>query len=300
MWRPRFESICRSHPDLVAVFESPASGVLAILLRSTVVPLPEEHEQWIDETRRAARAIIGRLRAAGLRREVVILQWRSPEEIAYVLRAWVCRCEVDPDRLAELSAVVVRLLEDHRYLSSRRAGATAAGPAAQRDLDVVLRSCDRHGLSDWYRHMAPCWLRIEPALRRQLVLRVHRWIVERVLIPLARGDRADVDDLVAGASLGPDGSLAGALEQSIPPVDVEAWRPWIRLVVAALRRALAEPDEKRTATWARWLFFIPLSIPTAGASRPPHGDRRGGSTIRRARVALLAFATLAVALGGRA
>lgn len=115
---------------------------------------------------------------------------------------------------------------------------------------------------------------------------------QRVLIPLARGDGADIDDLVAGGSLAPDGSLASALEQSIPPEDVEVWRPWFQLVVADLRNAPARPDEERTASGARWLFFIPLSIPVTRASFPPPGDRRGRETTRRARVALVGLAVL--------
>ncbi len=171
--------------------------------------------------------------------------------------------------------MVVRLVEDHRYVSSRQAGATRAGSPVQRELDAALAHGDWHGLSDWYRQMAPCWVRIEPTLRRRLVLRIHRLIVERVLIPLARGDGANVDALVAGPSLGPEGSLERALERNIPPADVDAWRPWIQAVLAALHRALAEPDARRTASWARWLFFVPLSIPVSRASRPSPGDRRG-------------------------
>lgn len=148
MWRPRFASICRTYPDLVAVYES-QTGILAFLLRSTIVPLSEEHEQWIDATRRAVRAIVGHLRAAGLRSQVVILQWRSLEEVAYILRTWTRRYEGDAARRAELFAAVARLVEDERYISSRRDGAATAGPTARRDLDPVLRSCaGRHRLSD--------------------------------------------------------------------------------------------------------------------------------------------------------
>jgi len=38
----RYAQACRRHPDLVAVHESP-NGDIALVLRHTLVPLPEEH-----------------------------------------------------------------------------------------------------------------------------------------------------------------------------------------------------------------------------------------------------------------
>ena len=40
MWLDRYSAVCQECPDLVAVYESP-DGRFALLLRQTVVPLPE-------------------------------------------------------------------------------------------------------------------------------------------------------------------------------------------------------------------------------------------------------------------
>src|SRR5204862_143444 len=40
----RYAQACRRHPDLVAVHESP-NGDIALVLRHTFVPLPEEHAE---------------------------------------------------------------------------------------------------------------------------------------------------------------------------------------------------------------------------------------------------------------
>ena len=42
IWEDRYIEVCRRHPDLVAVYESPR-GRLALLLRQTLVPLGPEH-----------------------------------------------------------------------------------------------------------------------------------------------------------------------------------------------------------------------------------------------------------------
>ena len=59
IWDDRFAEVCRRHPDLVAVYESPR-GRLALLLRQTLVPLGPEHFEWLAETRATARAVIAR------------------------------------------------------------------------------------------------------------------------------------------------------------------------------------------------------------------------------------------------
>src|SRR5205807_5979018 len=60
----RYAQACRRHPDLVAVHESP-NGDIALVLRHTFVPLPEEHAEWRRAPRPAARDPLGDLRGAG-------------------------------------------------------------------------------------------------------------------------------------------------------------------------------------------------------------------------------------------
>ena len=104
-----------SHPDLVAVYASRA-GRLALLLRQTLVPLPEERDPWLRETRAATRAVVGGLRAAGWRHPCLVLQWRPLGQVARVLRRWRCVYEADPGRRAALTRVVEGRLADRRFL----------------------------------------------------------------------------------------------------------------------------------------------------------------------------------------
>ena len=46
-----------------------------------------------------------------------------------------------------------------------------------------------------------------------------------------------------------------------PPDDETFWRPWIRLVVNDLERALRRPIGDWNQAWARWLLLIPYSVP---------------------------------------
>jgi hypothetical protein len=108
-----------AHPDLVAIFQS-RRGRIALLLRQTLVPLPEERSRWLNETRGAARAVIAGLRARGFTGPLVVLQWRSFGQTAEVLRGWRCRYDGDPVRRAELTRVVERRLADQRYLDALR------------------------------------------------------------------------------------------------------------------------------------------------------------------------------------
>ncbi len=110
----------------------------------------------------------------------------------------------------------------------------------------------------WYRDMTPCWMTAEPFRRRRLILRTHRWIAERVLEPLAHGQEPFVVDLEA------HGVLAQSLTRTIPPPELEAWQPWVRLALADLRQALASTPSPRSEKWVRWLFLIPYSIPVHG------------------------------------
>jgi hypothetical protein len=267
MWREEYDVVCRQHRDLVAVFESDG-GRIGLLLHHTVVPLLEEQELWLDETRRASRRLIAALRGAGLRAPVIVLQWRALDEVAHILRAWRTRYEGGRGRLGELTAVVARVIEDRRFVAARR-----TPPPLRRDSGLAVTGPEvRMALSEWYRDMTPSWLAIEPPIRRLLVLRTHRCIVERVLLPLAWRDGPATDDLVPDRALAPDGPLAQVLLQAVPAPAVEAWRPWVRLVVADLRAALVWPAPRRDASWVRWLFLIPYSVPV---SRPllPEGDR---------------------------
>ena len=88
MWNGELASVCRRHPDLVAIYEAPDGG-LALLLRQTLVPLHEERGRWFNETRRAARAVVTSLRAAGVTDDVSVLQWRQLADVAAVLTGWL-------------------------------------------------------------------------------------------------------------------------------------------------------------------------------------------------------------------
>jgi hypothetical protein len=263
VWREQYGVVCRAHSDLVAIFES-NNRPLALLLRHTLVPLPEEQKIWLADTRRAARAVIGSLRSAGLRGPVLVLQWRSLDEVAHVLRAWRCRFVADDARRDEIARVVFRLLDDRRFISTKRAAAPVPDLVGlSRGLPVPRRS-----LSGWYRLMTPTWCTAEPPIRRQLILRTHRWIVERVVRPLSRGADPWVADRRLGGGLAPD-SLAQALARSLPPAEANAWRRWIELTVTDLDRALARPGRPCTSGWLRWLFLIPYSVPVGpGSPRP--------------------------------
>ncbi len=111
------------------------------------------------------------------------------------------------------------------------------------------------GVARWYRDMTTCWMSAEPLRRRRLVLRVHRWIADRVLAPMARGQEPEIADLAV------DGVLAMTLTAMIPPRRLGAWRGWISLTLSDLRLALAQPPGVRDEAWARHLFLIPYSIP---------------------------------------
>jgi len=124
------------------------------------------------------------------------------------------------------------------------------GRAAAGDLSPTLLN--------WYRDMTPCWLAVEPQVRRRLILQTHEWIVEGVLLPMARGEQPETADL------GPTGRLVWRLVRVVPPGELDVWKAWIRLTVNDLQRALAWPASRRREAWARWLFAIPYSIPVTG------------------------------------
>jgi hypothetical protein len=267
MWSAELASVCRRHPDLVAIYQAPDGG-LALLLRQTLVPLHEERGRWFNETRRAARAAVASLRAAGVTEDVSVLQWRSLADVAAVLTGWLCCYLGDPERCAQLSDIVGARLADSEPAASAPHGASGDGRlrAAARAISPTLLQ--------WYRDMAPCWLAVEPQLRRRLILRTHQWIVERVLLPMARGEPPATADLV------PTGRLVWRLVRVVPPDELDVWKVWIRLTLTDLQRALAWPASRRTEAWARWLFAIPYSIPVAGRRArdvlPRSAGRHGG------------------------
>jgi len=150
--------------------------------------------------------------------------------------------------------------------SPRVAGGADAGPVDQ-------------ALIAWYRNMAPTWLGAEPIVRRQLILRTHRWIVECVFAP---GDGSTDAPTQAPAlstvvdQLAPTGQLAQALVATVPAGELPRWKLWIRLVLADLRRALSWPASERNGAWGRWLFLIPYSIPVRQPDVPSLTARLNG------------------------
>jgi hypothetical protein len=231
-WSERHTTACAGCPALAAVYEAP-DGRLALLLRHTIVPLPEEREAWLEATGRAADDVAAVLRKAGLTRRYVVAQWQPFEEVAAIFDSWRCRYLGDPERCRQLAAVVERFVVDYEAVPAQPTGPISA----------------------WYDDMAACWLAADPPLRRSLILRAHRFIAERVLLPLSRGVAVEPEDLE------PDGPLARLLLRAVPAGDVARWRPWIDLVLTDMRRALAWPPSRRDQSWARWLFLIPYSIP---------------------------------------
>lgn len=235
LWQGPYRSICRRYPDLVAVYESP-SGRLAMLLRHPLVPRFEERTVWRLDVKHSAQAIIAGLRTAGLdpKTSIMVLQGRPPQQVTRVLRHWACRYDgQEPHWEAQISPPI-------------------AGGGDPPNADSLLVD----GLTLWYHDMAPCWLSVDPLIRRRLMLRTHRWLVERVIATLAEGERLPIEDLV------PTGPLAWLLVRVVPQGELDSWKSWIRLLLADLRRALAWPEPRRTEAWVRWLFLIPYGLPT--------------------------------------
>lgn len=274
IWEDRFTEVCRRHHDLVAVYESPR-GRLALLLRQTLVPLGPEHFEWLAETRATARAVIADLRVAGFDGATVVLQWLPFGDVASIVSRWVRRWDGDQVRRMQLLAVVDSHLADQRFLDGQAYRAQPAGESAalqpvpsgdpiapgEPDAGVAgspsgLADGRLTDLRDWYARMAPCWLAIEPPLRRRLVLQTHAWIAERVLSDTTQ------EPAPASSGLEHDGVLTRLLQHLVAREDRAAWGPWIELVRVDLQRALTRPPARRTEAWARWLFFIPYSVPT--------------------------------------
>jgi len=262
MWLDRYSTVCRECPDLVAVYESP-DGRLALLLRQTLVPLPEEFSSLRRATRSAARAVAGKLRAAGFHGGFMVLQWQPLGTAASAMKNWPCRYDANPARRTQLAAVAERYAADERYLASHVQSRRRITPQALGASPPFASSTELHALQAWYDAMAPSWLGVEPLLRRALVLKTHRWIAERILIPAADG-RTPPFEIRQGIS-----ELGGALEEMIPPDDRAVWSVWVGLVVGDLERALRRPTDDWNQAWARWLLLIAYSVPVPRERRAP-------------------------------
>jgi len=281
IWEDRFIEVCRRHRDLVAVYESPR-GRLALLLRQTLVPLGPEHFEWLAETRATARAVISDLRVAGFDGATVVLQWLPFGDVANIVSRWVRRWDGDQARRSQLLTIVDSHLADQRFLDTQAyrsqpaeepalhlvASAEPGEPGEPREADAdpvesppILGDGRLSELREWYARMAPCWLAIEPPLRRRLVLQTHAWIAERVLNDTSQ------EPAPASAGLEHNGVLPRLLHHLVAREDRAAWGPWIELVRVDLQRALTRPPARRTQAWARWLFFIPYSVPTPRRAR---------------------------------
>jgi hypothetical protein len=295
MWDERFAEICRRHPDLVAVYES-GRGRLGLLLRQTLVPLDAERVEWLVETRGVARRLIGELRAGGFTGGTVVLQWLPIHDVARIVARWIRRWDGDPARRSRLLSVVERRLTDERFLASRTRHARTAvesaaaamaireeSPAEPKSVPTIGAVLDQAGLDAlkaWYAAMAPCWLAIQPARRRRLVLQTHVWLADLALADPVGGPAR------ALAELGPDGSLVRALRRLVTGDDPVAWRGWIDGVRDELASALERPLAQRTQLWARSLFFIPYraAAPRRPVDRAPLEAATWTATPRRAKM----------------
>jgi hypothetical protein len=240
MWLDRYSAVCRECPDLVAVYEAP-EGRLALLLRQTLVPLPEEVSSLRRSIRGAAHAASGKLRAAGFRGGLLVLQWQPLETVAAAMREWSCRYVGDPARRAQLAAVVERYADDERYLVGHMRSRRRATPRAVKAAPPFATAAELRRLQSWYDAMAPTWLGVEPLLRRALVLKAHRWIAEHILIPAAGGQLTPSEARQTITRLG------FALIEMIPPDDRAAWSVWVgpRPATSSARCAARAPSGTR-------------------------------------------------------
>ena len=262
MWDERFAEVCRRHPDLVAVYES-SRGRLGLLLRQTLVPLSAEQVMWVNETRTRARAAIHDLRAAGFEGGTLVLQWLPIEDVARIVARWVRRWDGDAARRS--AAAGGRRPPAHRSTLSGRPAAAGSPPGDDRGRCCVARV-----------HARSKRVQRSRAGFTQGLVRDDGAVLARHPTGPAPSSRL-ANARVAGrpwrcpirstgragplTELGPHGSLARALERLVPAGEAAAWRRWIDHVREDLARALGRPPAQRTQAWARWLFFIPYSIP---------------------------------------
>jgi hypothetical protein len=237
-WTELHDAISAGHSALVAVHESPR-GQLALLLRHGLVPANGQRQAWRRQTRYAARAIVRDLRAAGVRRRMLIVQWLPPSRARRVLDGWRLLWQGDPLLASQLRAAARRRAADARFLASR---------AVQHRRG---RHARRKSIEQWYGDLAPLWLGLRPAVRRELVLQTHVWITERL--------RAS--ELATACDEAEYGALSHRLQRLVPPDDRDLWAGWIETVVTTLLRAFDRPPEVRDARWARALFLAACRVP---------------------------------------
>lgn len=163
-WSATHLMACRAEPDLVAVYES-QDGSLALLLRHTITPLAEERRLWARGTRRAAAAIIRRLREEELEGRFVVLQWLPLDEVARILRHWTCRYEGDSDRRAQIARVVEGRLADRAFLASVRTRTDGA--------DGWIRGERDEGMASLIPSRTPMRGRMKRRVRRSGQPRIH-------------------------------------------------------------------------------------------------------------------------------
>src|SRR5262245_18437122 len=276
IWLDRYSAVCPDCPDLVAGYEGPG-GLIALLLRQTLVPLPEELASVRRLTPNAARTASSKLRAAGFRGGFMVLQWQPLETVASVLRAWPCRYEADPARRAQLTTVAERYAADERYLATQAQSRRRVPSRSVGALPPFATASELHGLQSWYDAMAPTWLGVEPLLRRALLLKTHRWIAEHILIPAADGRTAPFEIRQTINRLG------WALLEMIPPDDRAVWSVWVGLVIGDLERAMRRPSADWSQAWARWPLLIAYSVPVPGEPPAPISRTAGRRRSRSAR-----------------
>ena len=259
----------RRHPDLVAVFEG-AGGQIAILLRHTLVPLPQERRIWLDETQRAARQIASALRRPWRSAQVLVLQWLPLEDVLRIVHGWRCILDVDVRRRHQLTRVAEQYVSDQRFTAaaSETGEKGLTDPCAPEGDVLPLARPGSHleaawpAVFHWYQGMAGSWGLAAPPLRKALVLRSHEWIVARLLPQPA----------VSPPMNAPCEELAAALGKCLPDDRRRAWQPWVDLAVADLR--FAASGVRHDERWARRLFLIPYSIPVPASARDDDARRR--------------------------
>jgi hypothetical protein len=242
-WTDLHDTISAGHPELVAVHQAPR-GQLALLLSHALAPVNGQRRAWRRQTRRAALVIARDLRAAGLRRPLLIVQWLPPAHASRVLDGWRLLWQGNPLRASHLRAAARLRAADARFLALR---------AAERRRGHRAR---RKSIEQWYTDLAPLWLGLGPAVRRQLVLQTHLWITERMMTSAGASDSDEAEYQ----------ALTHRLQRLVPPDDRDLWAGWIDTVVATLLRAFDRPPALRDARWTRALFLAACRVP------PPLAD----------------------------
>src|SRR3989442_1443997 len=259
MWLDHYSSACRECPDLVAVYEA-IDGRLALLLRQTLVPLPEESPAFRRATRSAARIIVDKLRAAGFRRGFIVLQWHPLGPGADIMRTWPCRYEADPARRAQLTAVAERYAADECFLASRVQLERGAKPKAATAPPPFALSGELHELQSWYDAMAPSWLSVEPLLRRAPVPKGPPGVAPQN--PISAAQRPTPPPPRGGGAARPQSAAPGAPHPRVTSRSVGSF-PVDQLPPSALiRSTLAVSCRPAMPTAACWLVSAAVCATT--------------------------------------